>query len=295
MAKTPGDSASSEPLKYQTWVLKVFIHCEGCKKKVKKVLQGIDGVYKIDIDSQQQKVTVTGNIGAETLIKKLLKTGKHAELWPESSDKKEKNSGKSKKNKKQADTEGGEKANDNEQKNSEGGGNGKVSQDMQDQKKPSSSADDQSDENDSENEGTALISAGSGGNGAGTGGKKKKKKKKGKSNNTADGEAGSGNNAPVGGGSAAPADPLIGPVILSAPSQQVYPYQPSYYPAPVYGLGYNMAYPSISSSYYTPPEYAYTHLHPATYPPPPPSDSISAFSDHDYDDNDDVGTACSIM
>lgn len=27
----------------QTWVLKVSIHCEGCKKKVKKVLQSIEG------------------------------------------------------------------------------------------------------------------------------------------------------------------------------------------------------------------------------------------------------------
>ncbi|KAJ6848397.1 putative glycine-rich cell wall structural protein 1.0 [Iris pallida] len=81
MAST--EEETPEPLKYQTWVLRVSIHCEGCSKKVKKVLQGIDGVYKTTIDSQQQKVTVTGNVEAETLIKKLVKTGKHAELWPE--------------------------------------------------------------------------------------------------------------------------------------------------------------------------------------------------------------------
>ncbi|XP_020584825.1 heavy metal-associated isoprenylated plant protein 35-like [Phalaenopsis equestris] len=74
---------AAEPLKYQTLALKVSIHCEGCKKKVKKVLQGIEGVYKTTIDSQQQKVTVTGNVDADTLIKKLVKSGKHAELWPE--------------------------------------------------------------------------------------------------------------------------------------------------------------------------------------------------------------------
>lgn len=28
---------------FQTWVLKVSIHCEGCKRKVKKVLRNIDG------------------------------------------------------------------------------------------------------------------------------------------------------------------------------------------------------------------------------------------------------------
>ncbi|KAH7676708.1 Copper chaperone domain-containing protein [Dioscorea alata] len=72
-----------EPLKYQTLALKVSIHCEGCKRKVKRVLQSIDGVYKIAFDAQQHKVTITGNVDAETLIKKLLKNGKNAELWPE--------------------------------------------------------------------------------------------------------------------------------------------------------------------------------------------------------------------
>lgn len=41
------------------------------------------GVYTTNIDLQQHKVTVTGNVKPEALIKKLIKTGKHAELWPE--------------------------------------------------------------------------------------------------------------------------------------------------------------------------------------------------------------------
>ncbi|XP_020228345.1 heavy metal-associated isoprenylated plant protein 35 [Cajanus cajan] len=73
----------SEPLKYQTWFLKVSIHCEGCRRKVKKVLQSIDGVFTTAVDPQQQKVTVTGSVGVETLIRKLVKAGKHAEIWPE--------------------------------------------------------------------------------------------------------------------------------------------------------------------------------------------------------------------
>lgn len=79
----PPDSNPAGPLKYQTWTLRVHIHCEGCKKKVKKILQNIDGVYMTTIDSQQHKVTVTGNIEAETLIKRLAKSGKPAQLWPE--------------------------------------------------------------------------------------------------------------------------------------------------------------------------------------------------------------------
>ncbi|MQL79993.1 hypothetical protein Taro_012452 [Colocasia esculenta] len=76
-------AAAPEVLKYQTWVLKVSIHCEACKRKVKKVLQSIEGVYTTAVEARQHKVTVVGDVDAQTLIKKLLKSGKHAELWPE--------------------------------------------------------------------------------------------------------------------------------------------------------------------------------------------------------------------
>ncbi|KAL5776496.1 hypothetical protein ACOSP7_009422 [Xanthoceras sorbifolium] len=67
----------------QSCVLKVNIdcHCDGCKNKVKKLLQKIDGVYKTAIDAEQGKVTVTGNVDPAILIRKLEKSGKHAELW----------------------------------------------------------------------------------------------------------------------------------------------------------------------------------------------------------------------
>ncbi|KAF5442320.1 hypothetical protein F2P56_034990 [Juglans regia] len=67
-------------LKIQTCVLKVNIHCDGCKQKVKKLLQRIEGVYQVNIDAVQ-RVTVSGSVDAATLIKKLVKAGKHAELW----------------------------------------------------------------------------------------------------------------------------------------------------------------------------------------------------------------------
>ncbi|XP_010278312.1 PREDICTED: protein qua-1-like [Nelumbo nucifera] len=73
--------SKEEFLKIQTCVLKVNIHCDGCKRKVKKLLQKIDGVYTTTIDSEQGKVTVSGNVDPATLIKKLAKSGKHAELW----------------------------------------------------------------------------------------------------------------------------------------------------------------------------------------------------------------------
>ncbi|CAN6185852.1 unnamed protein product [Urochloa humidicola] len=75
-------SGEAEPLQYTTTVLRVSIHCEGCKKKVRKVLHNIEGVYKVTVDAAQHKVTVTGSLGADALIKRLHKAGKQAALWP---------------------------------------------------------------------------------------------------------------------------------------------------------------------------------------------------------------------
>lgn len=72
------------------------------------------GVYETDIDWRQQKVVVKGNVESETLINKLLKAGKHAELWPEKSDSKGKKKGKSKKKEKQSDSKSSDESSDHE-------------------------------------------------------------------------------------------------------------------------------------------------------------------------------------
>ncbi|PKI61377.1 hypothetical protein CRG98_018225 [Punica granatum] len=41
----------------------------------------ISGVYRVMIDAENQKVTVSGSVDPAALIKKLVKAGKHAELW----------------------------------------------------------------------------------------------------------------------------------------------------------------------------------------------------------------------
>ncbi|KAJ1684879.1 hypothetical protein LUZ63_016269 [Rhynchospora breviuscula] len=68
-------------LKIQTHVLRVNIHCDGCKDKVKKLLTKIEGVFSVNIDVEHQKVTVVGSVDANTLLRKLSRSGKHAELW----------------------------------------------------------------------------------------------------------------------------------------------------------------------------------------------------------------------
>ncbi|CAA7059409.1 unnamed protein product [Microthlaspi erraticum] len=68
-------------LKIQTYTLRVNIHCEGCNQKVKKLLQRIEGVFHVKIEAEHQKVTVSGSVDSTILINKLVKAGKHAELW----------------------------------------------------------------------------------------------------------------------------------------------------------------------------------------------------------------------
>nr|GLL46588.1 heavy metal-associated isoprenylated plant protein 32-like [Ipomoea trifida] len=45
--------------------------CEGCKQKVKKILQKIVGVYIIKMGAEMGKVTVSGDVESETLIRTL--------------------------------------------------------------------------------------------------------------------------------------------------------------------------------------------------------------------------------
>ncbi|XP_074308338.1 uncharacterized protein LOC141643195 [Silene latifolia] len=68
-------------LNIETWVLKVNVNCEGCRRKVKKILTKIEGVFSVNIDAEQQRVIVKGVVDPSTLIKKLLKSGKQAELY----------------------------------------------------------------------------------------------------------------------------------------------------------------------------------------------------------------------
>lgn len=68
--------------KVETVNLKVYIHCDGCKKKVRKTLINVEGVHSVEVDGSLGKVTVTGTVDSKILIKKLEKAGKVVELFP---------------------------------------------------------------------------------------------------------------------------------------------------------------------------------------------------------------------
>lgn len=63
-------------------ILHIFINISECLSKFFFFAPFyVSGVYQVNIDSDQQKVTVLGCVDSATLIKKLLRAGKHAELW----------------------------------------------------------------------------------------------------------------------------------------------------------------------------------------------------------------------
>ncbi|KAF8405973.1 hypothetical protein HHK36_008053 [Tetracentron sinense] len=66
----------------RTVELKVRMDCEGCELKVKKALSSLSGVKSVDINRKQQKVTVTGYVEPNKVLKKAQSTGKKSEIWP---------------------------------------------------------------------------------------------------------------------------------------------------------------------------------------------------------------------
>ncbi|KAE9602824.1 hypothetical protein Lal_00050193 [Lupinus albus] len=62
--------------------LKVRMDCDGCEMKVKKTLSSLSGVKSVEINRKQQKVTVTGYVEPNKVLKKAKSTGKKAEIWP---------------------------------------------------------------------------------------------------------------------------------------------------------------------------------------------------------------------
>lgn len=61
--------------------LKVGLHCEECIKKILKAIKKIEDIETYNIDTQLNKVIVTGNVTEEEVIKVLQKIGKRASNW----------------------------------------------------------------------------------------------------------------------------------------------------------------------------------------------------------------------
>lgn len=63
--------------------LKVGMHCERCIKAIKKAIKTIDDMESYQLETEINKVTVTGNVTSEEVVKALHKIGKTATCWAE--------------------------------------------------------------------------------------------------------------------------------------------------------------------------------------------------------------------
>lgn len=61
--------------------LKVGMHCERCIKSIKKAIKTIDDMESYQLEKETNKVTVTGNITPEEVVKALQKIGKTVSYW----------------------------------------------------------------------------------------------------------------------------------------------------------------------------------------------------------------------
>lgn len=239
------------------------------------------GVYTAAVDSQQQRVTVTGNIEVETLIKKLIKIGKHAEIWSEKPALKEKESAKAKAMHNQKDSKKGHDINGrkNSVKFSEEGTCEKT-------KELGKSPEDSTEapelptvkNTDSGNEGGGGVTKSGG----------KKKKNKGQRGDNGSNHSGSG--SPSSGAAAGTGNQTQGMGIEQVvDTNNLHPTRHCSVPLPhpVYGSSYNMAYPRESPGpfYYVP---VYTQAQPSRYNQVSPVECLYYFSDENVN-------GCSIM
>ncbi|XP_068642415.1 heavy metal-associated isoprenylated plant protein 21-like [Aristolochia californica] len=66
----------------QTVDIKVKMDCDGCERRVKHAVSSMKGVRSVEVNRKQSRVTVTGHVEANKVLKRVKSTGKRAELWP---------------------------------------------------------------------------------------------------------------------------------------------------------------------------------------------------------------------
>jgi len=75
------EEKKDEKPKVQIFELRVKLCCDNCVNKVKKKIEKMDGIEKVDCCQWTQKVTVKGTVKPEVVLKKVKKVDPGAELW----------------------------------------------------------------------------------------------------------------------------------------------------------------------------------------------------------------------
>ncbi|KAF8399025.1 hypothetical protein HHK36_014891 [Tetracentron sinense] len=75
-------STRSKRKPMQTVEIKVKMDCEGCERRVKHSVSSMKGVRSVEVSRKQSRVTVTGYVDPNKVLKRVNGTGKKAEFWP---------------------------------------------------------------------------------------------------------------------------------------------------------------------------------------------------------------------
>ncbi|TXG56020.1 hypothetical protein EZV62_017333 [Acer yangbiense] len=76
--------------KVKVVILKMYIHCEGCARDIKKSIVRMEGVFSVEPDMGKSQVTVKGVFDPPKLVEIITKRlGKHVEIVKEEQVKKE--------------------------------------------------------------------------------------------------------------------------------------------------------------------------------------------------------------
>ncbi|OWM68217.1 heavy metal-associated isoprenylated plant protein 27-like [Punica granatum] len=67
----------------QTVEIKVKMDCGGCERRVRKSVEGMRGVTKVEVEPKQSKLTVIGYVDPNKVLRRVqYRTGKVATFWP---------------------------------------------------------------------------------------------------------------------------------------------------------------------------------------------------------------------
>ncbi|XP_020554721.1 heavy metal-associated isoprenylated plant protein 21 isoform X1 [Sesamum indicum] len=62
--------------------IRVKMDCDGCERRVKNAVKNMKGVRTVEVNRKQHRVTVSGFVDPNKVLKRVKNTGKRAEFWP---------------------------------------------------------------------------------------------------------------------------------------------------------------------------------------------------------------------
>ncbi|KAJ9135806.1 hypothetical protein P3X46_032941 [Hevea brasiliensis] len=66
----------------QTVDIKVKMDCDGCERRVRNSVSNMKGAKSVEVSRKESRVTVSGYVEPNKVLKKVRSTGKRAEFWP---------------------------------------------------------------------------------------------------------------------------------------------------------------------------------------------------------------------